>query len=93
MAFVADEVCNCLELFDCGVEVEIKGEDGKPKKVMSYQLVCDVCGNEVGIKRDGKYYLSDVIEENAAIWSVCWTYFVVLVRYIEVRKGLEGCWR
>ena len=76
VAFVSDEVCKCLELFDCGVEVEIKGEDGKPKKVMSYQLVCDVCGNEVGIKRDGKYYLSSVIEENASIW-VCLLYIGV----------------
>ena len=76
VAFVSDEVCNCLELFDCGVEVEIKGEDGKPKKVMSYQLVCDVCGNEVGIKREGKYYLSSVIEENASI-CVCLLYNVV----------------
>ena len=99
MAFVADEVCNCLELFDCGVEVEIKGEDGKPKKVMSYQLVCDVCGNEVGIKRDGKYYLSDVIEENAAIWSVCWTLlftrnlfiFLICFAYFGYNESTSCC--
>ena len=84
VAFMSDEVCNCLELFDCGVEVEIKGEDGKPKKVMSYQLVCDVCGNEVGIKRDGKYYLSSVIEENAAIYG-CLLDIVVYQKSLHFR--------
>ena len=71
IVFMSDEVSNCLELLDSAVEVNIKGEDGKLRKVSSYKLICDVCENEVGFKREGKYYITGAIEENASICFVC----------------------
>ena len=71
IVFMSDEVSNCLELLDSAMEVNIKGEDGKLRKVSSYKLICDVCENEVGFKREGKYYITGAIEENASICFVC----------------------
>ena len=67
IVFMSDKVSNCLELRDSGVEVNVKGEDGKLRKVNSYKLICDVCENEVGFMREGKYYITGAIEENASI--------------------------